>query len=92
MYVLADVELESVAKVLQTAGQLYYGPVVASDYPGLIGSEQHTKYDVLISDGMTGFPLGTRILSTQSLGHNGTEELAMWRSIDAVNEDSACGY
>ncbi|CAK1364965.1 hypothetical protein CB0940_08601 [Cercospora beticola] len=66
----------------KTAGQLFYGPIVASDYPDLIGSREHTKYDVVISDGRIGFPHGTRILSTQSLGHNGTEELAVWRSID----------
>lgn len=73
----------------QLDGQLYYGPFVAADYPGLIGTKEHTKYGVVFSNGRIGFPHGTKILSTESLGHNGTEELATWRSID---QDYIEGY
>ncbi|USP75622.1 hypothetical protein yc1106_02896 [Curvularia clavata] len=66
---------------LLVTGEIVYGPIIASDFPGLTGSKERTKYDISFSRGTDGFPSGTKILSTQSLGHNGTEELALWRSV-----------
>ncbi|XP_014554954.1 hypothetical protein COCVIDRAFT_17420 [Bipolaris victoriae FI3] len=74
--------VDPVAVSTVVTGEIIYGPFIASNVPALIGTKERTKYDISFSDGTNDFPCGTKILSTQSLGHNGTEELALWRSID----------